>query len=493
MAEQGMSGAEAQAWDADCLERERREALTLCALVIGLNPPWALLDHYVQPSASTQMLWLRIAMSVVTAVAAWVIRASSDLARVRNALLTALAVVSTCTAVIVVYAVDSYPVYVLGFSTILWGTAVLLSWPATTAGVGLAAAAVALLATHGLAAPLPQAPSVLIASAAYLGSSILISFAASQLRRRLQLRVFRASYGLGHRNAELSHALARLEEAQSRLVESEKLSALGRLLAGLAHEINNPMNVIANNMDPVQEYFESLERVVDAHRETAPERSPADLERLYVDEDIDFVRADFRQALSTMREAVARILDIQENLRVFIRDGSSEATLGDVNVGLRATVATIRPSLPQGVELHLDLGALPQVRARFDRLNQVYFNLLQNAVDAVRGRGTIRVETRADADHVEIAVSDDGCGIPSHLQDRVFEPFFSTKSAEARTGLGLPVCHQIVSDHGGTLSIDTSQHVGARFVVRIPIACDRSEPRRSTKRAVGDSAIHPAP
>jgi PAS domain S-box-containing protein len=305
-------------------------------------------------------------------------------------------------------------------------------------------------------------------------------FGAAELVARVGVcvRLSKAYQELRHRNRELM-------ETRDMLVESEKLSALGRLLTQLSHEINNPMTVIMGNLPSAVTHLEAMSQMLGEYRaQLAATGGAAALEARYRELDLEFITEDFPSLLASVQEAAERVQRIQDDLRSFLRGEPLEKSVGDLNTPLRATVEMMRRGLPPDVSLRVTYGAVPSARFNPGQLKQVILNVLQNAVDAVRPRGDIEVKSAADARWVRISVADSGPGIPPDARRKIFEPFFTTKDSKG-TGVGLAVCRQILSSHGGSITVDEHHQDGARFVIELPIelpieaqgrVCDAGEP-----------------
>jgi signal transduction histidine kinase len=454
------------AWEADCLERERREARIVLAFGGVLIPAWALFDLLLEPQLARPFALLRTVGTAACWGAFVALRGERSLARVRAVVGGAVALAGATIAVMLP-AVRNFSAYLFGFSLCFWAPGALLSWRVRHA-LGLsawllavAAAAFALWPGRGLAD--------LVTAGFYLASAAVVSTGMTFAHRRAMYRAFEASHLLERRNAELERALERLGDAQARLVSSEKLSAVGRLLAGLSHEINNPLNVLHNNVEPLREH---LARLVDAAR-VAGAGDPAELAALrarWAELDLDWITADSLDAIDASRVAVDRIRQIQRDLRVFVRGDAPEMVLADVNEGIRATAALLARRLPDGAALSVDLSPLPPIRCHPGQLNQVWHNLLQNGLDAIGERGAVTVSSRLAGDRIEVAVVDTGPGIAPEHRARLFEPFFTTKDVGKGTGLGLATSYQIVQRHGGAFALDPTHAGGARFVVELPVA-----------------------
>lgn len=460
----------ADAWHRDCEERERKESKVFVLLVLICLPSWTAVDYVLEPTLMLRFIALRAVVITVAGLVAFRLWLRTPGLRELRLLKAALfAALATAVAWMGPSATAGFDIYMVAYSLVLFGSAAVVSWPThQTALAYLGATSIAGIAFAVLPAlhPIP----VQLGAVAFYATASFICVVFIALRWRLARRAFVASFQLAQRNAELSKAVADLTDAQARLVASEKLSALGRLLAGLSHEINNPMNVISNNLMPLREYFEEVDGLLEEHRRQAgllPDGGE-ELRAAAEEIDLDFIREDFGEALDAVAEATDRILSIHRNLRAYVRGTTPTGERGDLNDGLRATVNILRRGAPLGVTFHEDYGDLPRVSARFHELNQVHFNLLQNAIDAVGDEGVVTVSTRQVGQEVEFAVSDTGPGFDPEVIGHVFDPFFTTKEVGKGTGLGLSICQKIVADHGGTITADRAHQEGARIVVRLP-------------------------
>lgn len=279
-----------------------------------------------------------------------------------------------------------------------------------------------------------------------------------------------------------TRAEANLRQVQARLLEQEKLSALGRLLAQLSHEINNPINVVANNLPPLRDYVQAMIAMLGAYRRSEPQLP--DGGRVLAEEreqrELEFVIDDTPKALALIEQAVQRIHAIQADLRAFIKGQAVEMKLGSVQDEVAATVEMLRRTVPAGITLVTEFmapGELPPQHFNAGQIGQALFNLVQNAVDAMQGQGRVTVrtagepggETGGETGGLRIEIIDTGPGVPPELRKRIFEPLFTTKEAVRGSGLGLAVCRQIiVENHHGSLELDGDHFPGARFVIRLP-------------------------
>ncbi|HVV83892.1 MAG TPA: ATP-binding protein, partial [Kofleriaceae bacterium] len=282
------------------------------------------------------------------------------------------------------------------------------------------------------------------------------------------------SRALVARNVELEATVrertAELVHANEKIAQAEKLSALGRLLAQLSHEINNPLNVVHNNLGPLEEYSHALTTAARRCRELvagAGDGAGAAVDALWQELDLQYVIDDSGPAFESTRHAISRIAAINGELKTFLRGEPIARDLVDVAASVRTTVAMFARTLPD-VELVCDLPALPRVMLHEGRFNQTVTNLLQNAADAMERRGRIAVTADVDEAFVRLRIHDSGPGVPEAVRARIFEPFFTTKDVGKGMGLGLAICREIIAAHGGTLELDEQVTAGACFVLSLP-------------------------
>ena len=285
---------------------------------------------------------------------------------------------------------------------------------------------------------------------------------ADELRVRLRAgeRIVRLEQTLAEQNRTL-------REAQAGLVQAEKLASLGRLAAGMAHEINNPLAYVTNNLAVLRR---DAGAALDALALYRLGRA-ADAARLEEEADLEFFRANLPRLADKTLEGLQRVRDIVGNLRDFARLDEAEFKEADVNEAVRSTVKVLAHEAGKNrLRVGTDLQPLPAVLCHPGKLNQVLLNLLLNAVDACGPGGAVTVRSRPeDGRGVVVEVADDGCGIkPEHLP-RLFEPFFTTKPLGQGTGLGLATAFGIVRDHGGSIEVDSAPGRGSTFRVRLPL------------------------
>jgi PAS domain S-box-containing protein len=270
-------------------------------------------------------------------------------------------------------------------------------------------------------------------------------------------------------------ALQALKQAQARMVQTEKLAGLGQMVAGIAHEINNPLSFVINNVAVLQRDAGDILRLLDICQEAAPlvAREQPGLARRAAElreaADLDYTLANLAGLLDRTRDGLRRIQHIVSELRAFARLDEAEVTDADINAGVESTVSIVLGhARRKQVAVTLDLAALPPVTCHAAKINQVVMNLVSNAIDACPHGGAVAVRTRPDADGVRIEVEDNGAGVDPAIRARIFDPFFTTKPIGQGTGLGLSISYAIVHDHGGSIDVQSEPGGGACFVVHLP-------------------------
>lgn len=273
--------------------------------------------------------------------------------------------------------------------------------------------------------------------------------------------------------------------------QESKLESLGRLAAGLAHEINSPIQFVGDNARFLEEAYQELIRVVEVYRGLIDTSSPMSWmerqERVREAEagiDFDFLRKEIPSAVEQTLGGIERVSTIVRAMKTFSHPGHKEQVPADLNEALAATVTVTRHQIAEVADLSLELADLPPVRCNIADLNQVFLNLIVNAADAIEEtgrRGTITVATLLDGDDVVVRISDTGCGIPEEVRSKIFDPFFTTKDVGRGSGQGLPLVRGVVQEgHGGTVSVDSVVGQGTTFTVRVPV---RGLPGRETPEA----------
>jgi PAS domain S-box-containing protein len=267
-----------------------------------------------------------------------------------------------------------------------------------------------------------------------------------------------------------------LRTAQAHLVQSEKLAALGQMVAGVAHEINNPLSFVINNLAVLQRDVTVLRDLLSLYQEaatTSAEQQAAVARHIRERSeriDLSYTLANLEGLLTRSRDGLKRIQQIVKDLRDFARLDEGDLHEGDLNAGITSTLNIIRGrAAKKNVKLQTDLTPLPRVTCYAAKINQVLLNLVANAIDACPEGGLVTVLSLSAADGVEIEVIDNGQGIPPAIRDKIFDPFFTTKPPGQGTGLGLSISHGIVLDHGGRIDVESTLGQGTRFRIFLPL------------------------
>jgi two-component system, NtrC family, sensor kinase len=333
-----------------------------------------------------------------------------------------------------------------------------------------------LLGVIGLFArqPLPNSVQDLLA--------LLANEMALGMKRKLTELALADSEGqLRQRTQALEVTLQELQQTQMQLVQSEKMSSLGQLVAGVAHEINNPVNFIYGNLNHARTYIEDLTRLVELYQQVYPEPLPliaAEIETM----DLPFVLEDLPKLLNSMKVGADRIQKIVMSLRTFSRMDEAEQKAVDIHAGLDSTLMILQSRLKaQGgrpaIEVTQHYGQIPPVECYAGQLNQVFMNILSNAIDALEEawaqqpdlQPQISITTQLTPKEVVIVIEDNGPGIPADVQGRLFDPFFTTKPIGKGTGMGLSISYQIITErHQGSLTCQSAPGQGTAFIIAIP-------------------------
>ena len=284
----------------------------------------------------------------------------------------------------------------------------------------------------------------------------------------------------GERIIQLEQTLARqnqeLRETQAALIQSEKLASLGQLAAGMAHEINNPLAYVMNNLAVLRRDMQAAMEVLNTYRKGCENLANlahdlvAEAERMEEAIDLPYIQENFGRDFEASLQGLQRVRDIVGNLRDFARLDEADFKAVDLNIALTSTLEITRYEIRQkNLQVDTQFQNLPLVQCHPSKLNQVFLNLLMNAVQASPSGGVITLRTHAPSEEmVEVEVEDQGHGISPEHMPRLFEPFFTTKPVGQGMGLGLSVSYGIIRDHGGTIEVDSTPGQGTRFRVRIP-------------------------
>ncbi|KAF0189928.1 MAG: multi-sensor signal transduction histidine [Desulfobulbaceae bacterium] len=304
----------------------------------------------------------------------------------------------------------------------------------------------------------------------------------------LERVVQRKTETLRQQGEELQQALHDLQLTQTQLLQANKLESVGQLAAGIAHEINTPVQFIGTNIEFLKESFQNVKRLVDVVEEQIRALSEgADIQRslkaltdMLAEIDWDYLSEELPTAIGQSQDGIHRITKIVQAMKEFSHPSSKEKVKNDLNKLIDTTVIVATNEWKYVADVRTEFDPeLPLVCCLADELGQVVLNILVNAAHAIESKlssdpqkkkGTITISTRHDQQHVVIRIADTGSGIPKEIQGRVFDPFFTTKVVGKGTGQGLAIAHDVVTQkHGGTLNLETEPGKGTVFIIRLPI------------------------
>ncbi|MCA1990750.1 MAG: PAS domain S-box protein [Coleofasciculus sp. S288] len=352
-------------------------------------------------------------------------------------------------------------------------------------------------------------PQMWSVSAVDLLKAAVAALSLQHERSKAEVALRQSEARLREQATQLEQALRQLKHTQAQLVQSEKMSSLGMMVAGIAHEINNPVSFVYGNLSPAEDYIKDLLELVKLYQQHYPIPVPALQEHIDAI-DLDFVVEDLPHLLESMRVGAERIRDLVLTLRTFSRLDQAETKQADIHEGLESTLLILHHRLKEkagrpGIDVIKKYGALPLVECYSGQLNQVFMNILANAIDALEWKRTNcdrkehqtngasktggetltvhtspcieittevidRSESTPDSKSVLIRITDNGLGMTQQVQRLIFDPFFTTKPVGQGTGLGLSISYQIVvAEHGGQLKCVSAPEKGTEFIIEIPI------------------------
>ena len=291
------------------------------------------------------------------------------------------------------------------------------------------------------------------------------------------------------RTAELTQSLEELQQTQLQLIQSEKMSTLGQLVAGIGHEINNPIGFIAGSCSNIEEYLNDIFSLVELQQEKLSDSEDKEIEELIEEIDLEYLKEDLPKLIKSMRQGITRLKDISLSLRTFARSDIASQVEYQIHEGINSTLMLLKHRLKDigersKIEIIQNYSELPPINCYPGQLNQVFMNIIANAIDAfddlhensdeqtVTSPYSIIIATSVDSTQniVSICVEDNALGMPSEVQARIFEPSFTTKAVGKGTGLGLAISHQIVVEkHSGTIDCFSTIGKGTKFIITLPI------------------------
>jgi two-component system, NtrC family, sensor kinase len=297
-----------------------------------------------------------------------------------------------------------------------------------------------------------------------------------ELNKNLESMVRQRTKELETSHEALKQAYLDLQSTQEQLVQTEKMASLGQLVAGIAHEIKNPLNFIYGNTGFLSEYTQKLQELLEAY-EKLPSLSPQDrarIEKIKDNANYAFVKDDLKVLVDNFTEGARRINTIVSDLRTFSRMDTDAVSEIDLHATLDISLNLLRNQYKNRVEVHRQYGDIPRIQGYSGKLGQVFMNLLSNAFHAIQGKGDVWIRTRSSNGVVDVEIEDSGSGIPKENLNRIFEPFFTTKPVGHGTGLGLSISYGIIEQHNGKIKVTSTPMKGSVFTVRLPVYQERA-------------------
>ena len=293
----------------------------------------------------------------------------------------------------------------------------------------------------------------------------------------LEKRVKERTEELQNTNSTLNITLSNLKNTQSQLVDAEKMAALGQLTAGIAHEINNPINFVTSNIKPLELDINDLREIIqkyeqlDFDKEIRPQIE--EIESFKQQIDLAFVNNEISSLLSGISEGAKRTAEIIRSLRNFSRLDESDMKPIDLNEGLDSTIVLVRSNIPSNITVIKDFGNLPKVECQPGKINQVFMNLISNAIQAIKSKEVqaeeefLTIKSWYIDQQVKISIKDSGIGMSDEVKHRIFEPFFTTKDIGEGTGLGLSIVFSIIENHKGNIEVISKLNEGTEFIITL--------------------------
>lgn len=293
----------------------------------------------------------------------------------------------------------------------------------------------------------------------------------------LEAKVYERTRELQFTNGELINTLHKLKDTQSQLVEAEKMASLGQLTAGIAHEINNPINFVSSNVKPLQMDIDDLFAVIAKYEEldlnASPEEKLKEIENFKRKIDLEYVGEEIKSLLRGIEDGATRTAEIVKGLRNFSRLDESELKLADIHTCIDSTLVVLKHSIPGGVNIVRKFSPVPEIECYPGKLNQALLNLLNNAFHAICKKSdfdnhTVTISTSFADEMVVITISDTGIGMNEEVKEKIFEPFFTTKEVGEGTGLGLSIVYKIIEKHQGKIEVSSVPNIGTTFTLLLP-------------------------
>lgn len=283
----------------------------------------------------------------------------------------------------------------------------------------------------------------------------------------------RMSQKVAEAHYALENNIKKLQSTQQKLVQSEKMGSLGQLVAGVAHELNNPIGFIYSNMEHLKDYSEKLAKLIHI-----AEKTPKKLEKAKKDLEYDYLVEDLPKLIKSCQEGANRVRNIVTGLKDFSRLDESQLKEIYIEEAIDTTLNLLQGEIKNRIKVHKNYTKTPRIRCFASQLNQVFMNILLNATQAIEGKGEIWITTKVEKDELMLSIKDSGHGMSSDVKEKIFDPFFTTKPVGEGTGLGLSISYGIIENHNGRISVHTKQGEGTEFYISFPLDGAHSNPQK---------------
>lgn len=297
-----------------------------------------------------------------------------------------------------------------------------------------------------------------------------------EYKNELEIKVAQRTNELEKSNQDLSEAYKELKSTQAQLIHSEKMASLGQLVAGVAHELNNPINFIYGNMPHLKNYIGDIKAVLNRFEQSSIDTTDKDqIEKLKKDVNWEFILPDLDVMIKDCHNGAQRAKDIVQDLKNFSRLGEAEFKYADIHFGIDSTLNLLANYFKNKIKIEKDYADFGKIECYPEQLNQVFMNLLSNAAQAMpkekieSGEATIWITTRIYNNSLQITIEDNATGIPEEDLKKVFDPFYTTKPVGEGTGLGLSITYGIIEKHGGSINVESQTGKGTRFIIELPV------------------------
>jgi signal transduction histidine kinase/CheY-like chemotaxis protein len=276
--------------------------------------------------------------------------------------------------------------------------------------------------------------------------------------------------------SKMTEAFEKLKSAQTQLVESEKMASLGVLTAGVAHEINNPVNFISGGIMSLEENYEEVEILLKKLLTLNPDMSKSalknfwdEIQEMVIEIDLDSLLPEIKDLIASIGNGAKRSMEIVKGLKNFSRLDERDMKEANLEEGIDSTLVILNNQLKNSIDIKRDYSGIPPILCFPGQLNQVFMNISNNAIHAIDEKGTITISTKSDESTIAIRISDNGKGISKEVQEHIFEPFYTTKGVGEGTGLGLSISYGIITKHNGSIEVESEIDKGTSFIIKLPI------------------------